>query len=244
MQKKLSDQKSQQDQIILKRSFNYTFSFVAVIWLVKIIESLFSIDFGFLGIMPRTFEGSVGIFFAPLVHGDFFHLLSNSFPLILLGVGLFYFYHKVALNVVMAVYMISGFWVWLIAREAYHIGASGLVYGLLAFLLVSGFLRKDKSALALSFIILVLYGGTFISGVFPSTPGISWESHLMGAIAGVFCAIYYRKTNVVVDQNSEVVQSTPNPTYKYVYKAEEDGKQSYSYTYGSNTANDKVNDTN
>ena len=85
----------------------------------------------------------MGIFVAPFIHGNVFHLISNTFPLIFLGVGLFYFYHRIAWQVILAIYLISGFWVWLAARDAYHIGASGVIYGLIFFMLLSGFIRKN-----------------------------------------------------------------------------------------------------
>ncbi|UII31548.1 rhomboid family intramembrane serine protease [Fulvivirga ulvae] len=178
--------------IKLRRSIYYTLAFVALIWGIKIVEFIFDYSFGEFGILPRTLSGSVGIFTAPLIHGDIYHLLSNTLPITILGVGLFYFYDRIAVWVVLLIYLITGFWVWIAARDAYHIGASGVVYGLLTFLLFSGFFRRDSSTLAISFIVLFLYGGTFLTGMIPEDTGISWESHLMGAIAGIFCAIYFR----------------------------------------------------
>ncbi|MTI19773.1 rhomboid family intramembrane serine protease, partial [Fulvivirga sp. RKSG066] len=134
----------------LRRSLYATLSFVVVIWLVKLTEFAFDIDLTEFGILPRSLEGSVGIITGPLVHGDIFHLLSNTFPILVLGVGLFYFYDRIALHVIVLIYLITGFWVWIAARDAYHVGASGLVYGLLTFLLFSGFFRKDSKTLSIS----------------------------------------------------------------------------------------------
>ena len=86
----------------------------------------------------------------------------------------------------------TGFWVWIAARDAYHIGASGLVYGLISFLLFSGFLRRDAKTLAVSFAVLILYGSNMVYGLLPTNTEVSWESHLLGAVAGLFCAIYFR----------------------------------------------------
>lgn len=219
----------------LDRSVKYTFSFVILIWVLKIVEIAFQLDFGVLGILPRTAEGSIGIFTAPLIHGDFYHLLSNTFPLIILGLGLFYFYDKIALNVILLIYIMTGFWVWMAARDAYHIGASGIVYGLLTFLLFSGFLRRDKNTLTISFVILVLYGGSFLIGIIPTRSGISWESHLMGAIAGIFCAVYFRKSNVaseLVQPNSKV-DTQLDYHYEYVEKSPENSSRTYSYNIDS-----------
>lgn len=208
------------DKFKLRKSIYATLSFVSLIWLVKIIEYSFDLDFSQLGILPRTLEGSIGIITAPLVHGDVFHLLSNTFPILVLGVGLFYFYDKIALPVIILIYLITGFWVWIAARDAYHVGASGLVYGLLSFLLLSGFLRKDGRTLAISFIVLFLYGTTLFAGVFPSQPGVSWESHLMGAVAGIFCAIYFKSSKLSFEEENiadEIIESDIATSEKYVY---------------------------
>lgn len=222
--------------IKFRRSILYTFSFVSLIWLVKIIESYLQIDFGPLGIYPRTLSGSIGIFLSPLIHGDFFHLLSNTFPLLILGVGLFYFYDKIAFNVIILIYLMTGFWVWIAARDAYHIGASGIVYGLLTFILFSGFFRRNPQTLAISFIILVLYGGSFMAGIIPSSNGISWESHLMGGIAGIFCAVYFRKTKLTEEVPQDYKPIDHNLPFDYTYTYQENPKKSQSYNYTINTA--------
>ncbi len=232
-----------QDTFKFKRSVYYTLSFIAVIWLVKILETVLEADFGMFGILPRTLQGSLGIFVAPLIHGDFFHLLSNTFPLLFLGIGLFYFYDKVAIQVVVLIYLMTGFWVWMTAREAYHIGASGVVYGLLTFILFSGFLQKDVKALAVSFVIFVLYGGTFITGIFPSKPEISWESHFMGGVAGIFCAVYFRNSlKVAVTKVKENIPT--NLIYYYKEKDELNQKpEIYTYLLDKNETNDLENNT-
>lgn len=201
-----------------------------LLWAVKIIETTYQIDLGYMGIKPLTLEGTVGIITGPLIHGDLFHLISNSFPLLILGVTFFYFYNKIAFPVFGLIYLMTGFWVWLTAREGYyHIGASGLVYGLLMFLLVSGFIRRDRATLAISFIILFLYGGTLFMGLVPGETHISWESHLMGAVAGALCAFYFRKSPIedVLQPVENSVDTTEPPVYTYYYKSEEKEGQSY-----------------
>lgn len=231
--------------IRLRRSIYTTLAFVALIWFIKIIEFTFDLDFSEFGIYPRTFQGSIGILTGPLVHGDVFHLLSNTFPILVLGVGLFYFYDRIAMYVIILIYLITGFWVWIAAREAYHVGASGVIYGLLTFLLFSGFFRKDGRTLAISFIVLFLYGTTLFTGVVPSEPNVSWESHLMGAIAGIFCAIYFKKSKVSVwEKYEEVEEEEPLPTrYQYHYhlpdtskKQSENQKITYTYTLNNSTS--------
>lgn len=217
--------------IRLRRGIRFGLMIALVLWTVKAVEQASSVDLSFLGIYPRTLLGTIGIFTGPLVHGDVFHLISNTIPLLVLVIALFYFYRSIALRVFILVYLMTGIWVWFAAREAYHIGASGIVYGLISFFLFSGFLRRDPRSLALSFVIMVLYGGNMFYGVLPGQENISWESHLLGAIAGAFCAIYF-KPGRTRGQTPES-WSYRYPYYgsdleKYHYK-EESGKDVYRY---------------
>lgn len=163
--------------------------------MVKFLEWSSYADFAYLGIYPRSLLGSVGILTSPLIHQDFVHLLSNSFPLLLLGVGMVYFYRPIAIDVFVIIYLLTGISVWLIAREAYHLGASGLVYGMVTFIFFSGLLRKDLRSITISLAVIFLYGG-MVYGVFPGESNISWESHLMGSAAGIICAFAYRKSSI------------------------------------------------
>ncbi|MEM6523540.1 MAG: rhomboid family intramembrane serine protease [Bacteroidota bacterium] len=210
--------------------------FILLIWIIKFIEVGIESDFGVYGTYPRTIHGSIGVITGPLIHGDFQHLLSNSFPILFLGIGVFYFYRSVAWQIVSIIYLLSGFWVWLVARDAYHIGASGLAYGMMAYLLFSGLIRRDRSSIAVSMTILVLHGGSIFTGVLPGDPGVSWESHLLGAIAGLFCAVLYRKSHMYHMVGSEIEQQTmENKTdidynYDYVDKSKVVQTTKY-YTY-------------
>lgn len=193
------------ESIILKRGINITLSFVLLLWVIKSIEWANQVDLSSFGILPRTIRGSIGILTGPLIHGDVYHLVSNSIPLIILGLGLFYFYHRIALEIFIWIYLASGFWVWIIGREAYHIGASGVVYGLMMYLFWSGILRRNPRSLAISLIVFFLYGG-MIYGLLPIDDTISWESHLMGSLAGIFLAIYFRKRAIYVGEGSKKIQ--------------------------------------
>ena len=184
---------------ILQRGVYLTLSFVLILWIIKSVEWASHLDLGLYGILPRTVKGSLGIVTGPLIHGDAIHLMSNTIPLIILGVGLFYFYHKIALEVFLWIYLASGFWVWIIGREAYHIGSSGLVYGLVMFIFWGGILRKNPRSLAISMIIFFLYGG-MIYGLFPFDESISWESHIMGSVAGIFLAFYFKKIPIYLGE--------------------------------------------
>lgn len=156
-------------------------------WLVFTLEVSLSLNFGFLGIYPRTAEGLIGILTAPMVHGSLLHIFSNTFPLLFLGVALFYFYDRIATRVFLQCYLFTGVLVWLFGRPVYHIGASGVIYGLAFFMISFGIFRKDFKSILLSVVVVVLYGG-IIYGIFPAQSGVSWESHLMGAVVGVVTA--------------------------------------------------------
>ncbi len=230
--------KLSEESLRFRLSVYCTAGFIGLLWVVKFVEVATGHDLTYLGILPRSLEGSIGIITGPLVHGDFFHLLANSIPLLITGIGMIYFYSKKGLEVIALIYIMTGFWVWIAARDAYHVGASGLVYGLISFLMFSGFIRRDMSTLAISFAVLFLYGSSLVTGIFPTSEGISWESHFMGALAGLFCAIYFRKVPLAVkragpeftqDISVDIEESSEDlPIYHYEYKSMED-KKSTSY---------------
>ena len=179
---------SQNDATLLHRSFSYAVSFAIFLWLIKIFEQVFSFNFVDFGIYPRVLSGLKGLLFAPLIHGSFSHLFANTAPIIILGSILLYSYAKSARIVLPSIYFGTGLCVWLFARNAYHIGASGLTFGMLFYVLVIGILRWDRKAIAFSLIVFFLYG-SMIWGIFPTTSDISFESHLAGAILGIILAI-------------------------------------------------------
>ena len=198
---------TQSEHLIFRRSVLFASGFTFLLWFVRAVEWGTASNFGALGILPRHVSGMIGILTAPLVHGTFVHLLSNTFPLLFLLVAVFYFYDKIALEVFAWIYLITGFWVWIAAREAYHIGASGLVYGLAAFLFFSGIFRRDARSVAVAVAIAFLYNG-MVQGVFPGgDPNVSWESHLLGSVAGIFCSFYFRKLDQTGIKKS---QSSPS----------------------------------
>lgn len=166
--------------------------FVFLMLLTKIIEILFVTDLSNLGIYPLSLKGLPGIIISPFMHEDFRHLLNNSLPLFLLSTALFYFYSEIALKVFSLTWLITGILVWLGGRDAWHIGASGLVYGLASFLFFSGILRRYFRLVALSLLIVFIYG-EMVWGLFPGVyRNISWESHMLGFISGIFLAVIYR----------------------------------------------------
>lgn len=141
-----------------------------------------------LGIVPRTLKGLIGIVTSPFLHGGFRHIISNTVPLVVLLFILSHFYPQKALSVILFTIIAGGLLVWLFGRNANHIGASGLIYGVAAFLIANGFIEQKFVPLLISIGVIVLYGG-LVWGILPSLRSyISWESHLFGAIAGVIAS--------------------------------------------------------
>jgi len=174
------------------------FRLVFLMWLVFSVQFFYGIDFGVFGIRPRTAFGLIGIFAAPLIHGNYQHLLSNTFPLLFLGSILFYFYPKIGGTVFFRCYFFTNLLVWLLSpRDSYHIGASGLVYGITSFLISFGLIRKDFISLFIAIIVFLIYGGVFLYGLMPADPRISWEAHLAGALVGAFSAFNLAPKRVI-----------------------------------------------
>ena len=199
---------------------------IALIWLVKIYEVLFNLDLHTFGIYPLKFSSLHGIITSPLVHSGFKHLISNSGPLFILCTGVFYFYRKIAFKIFTITYLLTGLLVWIGAREAYHIGASGLIYGFAAFLFTSGIIRKDIRLSAVSLVVVFLYGG-MIWGILPLKPHVSWESHLWGLVVGIALAIIYRKqqafTSVPDRNDQEIIDTTEDDiSFRYYYTEDEE----------------------
>jgi membrane associated rhomboid family serine protease len=167
-------------------------AFVFVFWIVEIIEHTLGFTFVRLGVYPLHLKGLPGILFSPFIHSDFNHLISNSIPFFILMFMLIYFYRRISYRIFFQLYFLAGICVWFSGREAWHIGASGVVYALAAFHFVSGIIRNDVRLLTLSVVVVFLYGG-MVWGMFPINPDISWEGHLWGAVSGVVLALYYRK---------------------------------------------------
>jgi membrane associated rhomboid family serine protease len=134
------------------------FTFVAILWLIQLLISGLDLRPENFGVRPRQFAGLIGILFAPVVHGDFAHLFANSPPLLIAGTAMLYLYPQSALRVLPAIYFGPGLAVWLLAAGSSHIGASGLVYGLVAYILIAGLIRRDRRAIAASLLISFMYG--------------------------------------------------------------------------------------
>tara|TARA_R110000787_G_scaffold279936_1_gene390343 strand:- start:10854 stop:11609 length:756 start_codon:yes stop_codon:yes gene_type:complete len=175
----------------------YPLLFLLTIVIVFWIESSFNINFNYLGIYPRKIEGLRGILFGPFIHGDLKHLFNNSIPLLVLTSALFYFYRNIRWKVLIYGLLLTGLFTWIIGRSNIHIGASGVIYMLTAFLMFRGILSKHYQLTALSFSVIFLYGG-FIWYIFPTDPKISWEGHLSGFVVGIIFALIFNKQTLPV----------------------------------------------
>jgi membrane associated rhomboid family serine protease len=176
----------------LRRALLISIAFAAVLWVVKLSELLLGFDLFEYGVYPRRLSGLVGILTGPFIHASLAHLVSNTVPIIILGTALLYGYPKAARVALPVIFLGTGLGVWLFGRESYHIGASGLTFGMMFFVFAIGVVRWDRRAIALSLIVFFLYGG-MVWGVFPGDPEISYESHLFGALLGVALAVLLRK---------------------------------------------------
>ncbi|MFK7816489.1 MAG: rhomboid family intramembrane serine protease [Gammaproteobacteria bacterium] len=186
-----STRSSPKDVARLKRAFLTAFLFTTFLWAIEILKYFFGLEVFKLGVHPQSLLGLIGVITAPLIHGSFEHLISNTPALLILGTILLYGYPRSCWLVLTAVWLIAELGVWFTARPVYHFGASGLTYGFMAFIFIIGILRRDRLAITLSLLVFFLYG-TMIWGVFPHRPGVSFETHLWGGGLGVICAVLLR----------------------------------------------------
>jgi membrane associated rhomboid family serine protease len=166
--------------------------FIGVLWTIFILDAAFGLRLGRFGLRPGSVGGLVGILTAPLLHGGFQHLLSNSIPLLISLTATLYLYPASSTRVIPLLWLGSGAIAWFIGRPSLHFGASGLIYGMLAYVFVGGILRRDMRSVSVSLLVGFLYG-SMIWGVLPIRPNMSWEMHLGGAMMGCLLAILYRQ---------------------------------------------------
>lgn len=178
----------------LKSRFIFIMGFVGILWVIEIINTIFNHHLSEFGVLPRHISGLPGIIFSPFLHGSIGHLMLNSMPLILLG-GLVMFrgiWKFVRISLIITI--LSGLGVWIFGRLAYHVGASGLIFGFFGFLLASAWFEKKLSSIFFAALVFFVYGG-LLWGVFPSSPHISWEGHLFGLLAGGVAARFESRTS-------------------------------------------------
>ncbi len=163
-----------------------------VIWGIKLFEYFDNTSLSYLGVYPRKVEGLIGLITSPLIHGDFYHLINNTIPFLVLYSLIYYFYRNISFRILLFTWLFSGLFVWVFGRTSHHIGLSGVIYGLFGFLLLTGFLKKQNQLLAISFMVIFVYG-SMVWGIFPEKREISWEGHMGGFLAGMAMALIYRK---------------------------------------------------
>lgn len=190
---------------------------ILILWFIWGIGYFTNSSLAHWGILPRKASGLIGIISSPFIHSaSYDHLLSNSVPLFILWSSVHYFYRPISWRVLGSIVLITGIWVWAAARPAYHIGASGVVYGLAFFLFFSGVFRKDRVSLAIALIVVMFYGG-MVWGVFPNRPNVSWEAHLFGALSGILLAYFYRNKIILAKKyySWELQEESDNGLWNY-----------------------------
>lgn len=166
--------------------------FLVVLWVVFLVDEILGLRLGRFGLRPGSIPGLIGIVTAPLLHGGLQHIFSNSMPMFISLTAILYFYPNSSVRVIPLIWLGSGVIAWFIGRPSLHYGASGLIYGLLAYVFMSGILRNDMRSVAVSMLVGFLYG-SMVWGVLPLRPNMSWELHLSGALMGVLLAFVFRK---------------------------------------------------
>lgn len=179
-----ADPRAERERI--RRALLWPLGWVALLIFIHALQTLPGVQLARLGILPRDGLGALGILTAPLIHGSWGHLLANASSLWVLGVITLYGFPRATRTALVLIWLVGGLGVWLFAREALHIGASGLTHGLMFFAVVIGIRRRDALSIAFTLIVLFLYG-SMLWGIFPAAPGISFEAHLFGAAVGALC---------------------------------------------------------
>jgi membrane associated rhomboid family serine protease len=179
-----------------RRALHVSITFVAALWVIESLDLWLDLDLDRFGVRPGEWRGLTGILAAPLLHHGFAHLVANAVPLIVAGTGVLYLYPAAAPKVLPAVWLGPGIAVWLLAPHgSVHIGASGLVYGLVAYVFLGGVLRRDRRAIAASLLVSFLYG-SMVWGVLPIKAGVSWQTHLAAGLIGIAMAILLRGLDI------------------------------------------------
>ncbi|MCO5268165.1 MAG: rhomboid family intramembrane serine protease [Brumimicrobium sp.] len=211
----------------------YPLLLIFVLWIVFFLDRIFYLDLYRFGVKPYTIEGLKGVLFMPFIHSqkDYSHIINNSIPTFILMATLIYFYKEVALKVILSIWLGTGFMLWYIAVNtgSYHIGISGIIYGLFGFLFLSGFVIHYRPLQAISLFVAFVYG-SMIWGVLPTKEAISWEGHLSGLIIGFFLAIVFRK------------KGPQPPKYKYEIEAEQDEGEEDLEAYWKEPSHESIDD--
>lgn len=183
-----ANHRSNQFLIVMKENMFLLLGVVVIAWGVEILDTVFLGYFDRFGIHPRRVAGLLGVLTSPFLHLGFGHLVSNTVPFLMLGGMVLMGGRKVFITATFFIMVVGGMALWVLGPGGTnHVGASGLIFGYLGFLLARGIFEKSVVWIVISIGILLLYGG-MLNGVFPGQPGISWQGHLFGTIAGVVAA--------------------------------------------------------
>lgn len=200
----------------LLTSLRWPARFLLLLWFILLTDNLFGLNLSHYGIYPRSWQGLIGILTAPLIHSSPQHLAANSLPVLVLGAMLLFGYPGSRWRALLIIWLTTGCGVWLFGRQSFHIGASGLAHGLFFYLLTISLLRRDSRSIVLMMLAFMLFGGMLLT-VLPGQPGVSFESHLAGAVGGVIAAWRLRNLD-------------PKPLRKrYSWEEEEAGEETGHY---------------
>ncbi|TXH79413.1 MAG: rhomboid family intramembrane serine protease [Thiothrix sp.] len=178
----------QSNQHSIKQELPTVLLFVGLIWLVFILDRFLPLEQ--FGLIPREGSHLVGIVTMPFLHGSLQHIMSNTVPLLVL-LTLLAGSRANSRSIVLTIVLLGGALLWLFGRgAAVHIGASGLVFGLAVFLIVSGLLERRLMPMLIAVLVTFMYGSSLLSGILPWQPGVSWDGHLFGGIAGAVAAFF------------------------------------------------------
>ena len=205
------DAQRQADRSRVRRALNASLGAALLLWACFAAQQGF--DWTFLTVTPHAAEGLLGLLTAPLLHGSVAHVLANTTALLLLGTLAGTAYPKATLRALPLLWLGSGLGAWWLGQPgSHHLGASGVTHGLGFLVFTLGLLRRDRAAIAAGMIAFLFFGGMLMT-VLPREAGISWESHLGGAVAGILAALLFRRSD------------PPPPRQKYSWELEEEQAQ-------------------
>jgi len=184
---------------------------IFTIWTVQVTAWHWHLSLTEWGLFPRTTKGLLGILTMPFLHGDLDHIVNNSFGLLVTGWILLFAYPHSAKPTLAIGWLLTGMGVWLMGRPSFHIGASGLVYSLSAFLFFSCIIRRTRRAIGYGMIVAFFFGAS-IWGILPFQKGVSWEGHLAGLLSGILSAWLFRKRDVPIAEqmNKRILFKEPS----------------------------------
>lgn len=179
---------------VTRISFGISLSIVLLMWIVFILDYTFNLNWYKYGVHPGELSGLIGVVTSPFLHSvnDIGHILNNTLPAFILTWLLFYYYREIATKTFILIFILTGLGTWYLGKPSYHIGMSGVIYGLTSFLAISGFFRKNMKVAAISLFVIFIYG-SLVWGIFPLKVGVSWEGHLSGLFSGIIAAVLFKQ---------------------------------------------------